>query len=143
MNMSVSVNEIVNDLYALQQERRMRFFRFLHDAAFLDGDLRAIFQRIVEEADSCSRELKAWVYEPGESQAGMIFNSWAKVPLFITGTKKEILAECANNELRIMNIYSAILGANAVTPEIARVMDDQYYRINSLHDHIQLYHDAQ
>jgi rubrerythrin len=134
-------SEIVSDLVRIHDDRIVEYRHLLHEPD-LALDIRAIFERIIEESLKYSRQLKEKVSVPPVSY-GSIYKLWLSEKTPVSDkNKKMILATCATDELITNNTYSVAI--SMVTDETLRqLLEEHQQGLKSLHADIRQYYHAQ
>lgn len=134
-------SEIVSDLVRIHDDRIVEYRHLLHEPD-LASDIRAIFERIIEESLKYSRQLKEKLSVPPDGY-GSIYKLWLseKTPV-ADKNKKIILATCSSDELITNNTYSVAI--SMVTDEkLRQLLEEHQQGLKSLHADIRQYYHAQ
>jgi hypothetical protein len=141
MDNGISSSEIVSDLVRIHDDRIVEYRHLLNEPD-LALDIRAIFERIIEESLIYSRQLKEKLSEPQEGY-GSIYKIWLseKTPV-AEKNKRMILATCATDELITNNTYSVAI--SMVTDEkLRQLLEEHQQGLKNLHADIRQYYHAQ
>jgi hypothetical protein len=141
MKTGISWGEIAADLQHIHEERGRIYQQSLREAGKMPLDLKAIYERVIEESREYGRQLYKKVGHDVQFYS-TIYESWQGVK-FTNGERKTILATIADDQLSVLNIYSMALAAADGEPEITDILIAQQEGARRLYDHIKQYHDAQ
>ncbi|MEP7377074.1 MAG: hypothetical protein ABI675_26980 [Chitinophagaceae bacterium] len=141
MTAKLTSSEIVSDLVRIHEDRIEEYRQLLHESN-IALDIRAIFERIIEESTRYSQQLKEKV-DIGSGHSGKIYQLWMAEKVSVTDAgKKVILATCAADELITNNTYS--MAISMITDEkIRKLLEDHQQGLKNLHSHIRKYYHAQ
>ena len=134
--------EIVSDLIRIHADRRDIYKQILKDSDKEDLDMKAIFERIVEESIAYGKQLQEKI-RPETSDPGKIYTLWLnEKPPVPEGSKKSILATCAADELVTNNTYSISIAM--VTDEKTRTLLEEHQQgLKKQYSHLRQYYHAQ
>lgn len=135
--------EIASDLLRIHKKRISKYMQVLHESGHLEGDLKAIFERIIEESTKCRNELVENMPAEGIQPAGKIYEIGVGPNADITKDRKTILIRCSDDELAIINAYSTALSSGNIDRKLKEVLTSQLQDMQQLYKHIISYHDAQ
>jgi len=142
MTENITSAEIVGDLIRIHADRRDIYKQILKDSDKEDLDLKAIFERIVEESIDYGRQLQEKI-RPETSGPGKIYTLWLnEKPPVPGGSKKSILATCAADELVTNNTYSISIAM--VNDEKTRtILEEHQQGLKKKYSNLRQYYNAQ
>ena len=112
--------KILNELLQININRIEYYKHLLNEAKDMELDVKAIFQRMIEESIKYKQELNEKINqlggtpETGAAASGNIYKKWADgKTAVISGYKKTILEACEYDEEAVQNAYRAALSSDA------------------------------
>ncbi len=142
--------EVLNDLVKINNDRIAGYERAINEAKDLDVDLKATFQRMIEESRQYKAELEAEILKDGgeveddTTTSGKIYRAWMDVKATFTGSdRKAILESCEFGEDAAQRAYEGALSDDSGLDADSRslVMEQQRSLKNS-HDLIKKFRDS-
>ncbi|HMF71155.1 MAG TPA: hypothetical protein VK616_06750 [Flavitalea sp.] len=147
----------VERLISLHEVNIRNYKKILHEALNLKGDMKSIFERIVEESTKCRNELvhykKELSYEKGiteknegkevEIPKGVSDNPITSIEDDVAGNRKTILSHCQDDILKVLNYYTSLQSMEMRDETLRAVLTDQFESENKLYMHIAEFSDAQ
>lgn len=149
--MAVSENtlEILNDLIRINNDRIAGYERAKNEAKDLDVDLKAMFDKMMEESRTYKSELVSLVerqggtYEDDTTTSGDIYRAWMDVKATFTGSDRQaILESCEFGEDAAQRAYEAALSAEDLDGDTRSLILEQQAALKNSHDLIKKYRDA-
>lgn len=145
-----AVNEVMNDLLKINNDRIAGYERAINETKDLDVDLKAMFEGMIQESTEYKQELTGKIrqnggaVESGTTNSGKIYRAWMDVKATFTGSnRKAILASCEFGEDAAQRAYDAALSGDVTLPEeVRKMITDQQQALNKSHDVIKKYRDA-
>jgi hypothetical protein len=135
--------EILTRLYEVQQETAIRYSRVLTQYQDLNGDIRAVFSRIVEEASTCALELKKFLEQTNPAIDIPHHGNTHSIAWIQAGEKKEMLRGCLTDIESLQNAYSIALSWKGTERIAGKFPFDHLEKIKLLYDHVRLLYEAQ
>ena len=141
--------EVLNDLIEINNDRIAGYTRAIKESEGEDLDLKAIFNRMIDESRQYLAELTQEVVklggEPdtGTTASGKIYRAWMDVKATFTGNdRKAILASCEFGEDAAQKAYDAALTTDeALSTEVRQLIANQKSSLKTSHDVIKKYRD--
>ena len=146
----------VERLISLHEVNIRNYKKILHEALNLKGDMKAIFERIVEESTKCRNELvhykKELSYDKGieknegkdvEIPKGVSDNPITSIEDDAAGNRKTILSHCLDDILKVLNYYTSLQSMEMRDETLRSVLTDQFESVNKLYMHIAEFNSAQ
>jgi uncharacterized protein (TIGR02284 family) len=144
----MSQKNIINDLIEINNDRVAGFEKSIADIKDENIDLKALFQKNVEQSRKYGQELAAVLGDPdtvetGTSAAGTLHRAWIDVKaLFTAGDRASILSEAERGEDAIKKAYTDAKTSGNLTGKALEVVTEQSAGINASHDAIKALRDA-
>lgn len=141
MDEMLTSSQIASDLVRIHEDRIEEYRHLLHEPN-IALDVKAIFERIIEESLKYSQQLKE-IVQVSPEEHGSIYKLWlsGKEPV-ADKNKRIILATCAADELVTNNTYSVAI--SMLTDEkIRQLLEEHQQGLKNLHAHIREYCHAQ
>ena len=144
MNSQAPSAGVVHDLLRIHNERINAYTHASHNSSNMELDIKFIFDRIIEESMKYQEQLKEKeMSKEGNHTDGKIYKAWTGIKTPVTaGNRKTILANCLDDELKLLNVYSTALSF-ALDKDVKDLLVAQQQGIKLLQAHIKQYHDAQ
>ncbi len=142
MDTITSNSTSISDLIWTHREIIKLYRDVLRGSENLEGDLRAIFERIIELSITCKEQLSHTLISKESNGSSRSSEDWGGSAIFMAGDKKTILAHCANDELALVNASSATLLTD-LDEDLKNIIGGQIQEMRKLYSHIRLLHDAQ
>jgi len=116
MNMQESMNETLNDLVMINNDRIAGYEKAIADLKSLDIDLKAIFEQMKTQSMVYKEDLKkiieetGGIVEVGTTSAGKIYRAWMEIKsTFSESDRLSVLAACEFEENATLRAYEAAL----------------------------------
>lgn len=135
--------EIVQDILHIHQDRIRIYKSGLHHMTDMDGDVKALFERMIEESIKYAQQLTSYI-QKADGIKGNTYKIWEgpKAPGGATD-KKSIVKTCASDELALVNTYSMALSSITSDKELENLLQLQRQNIIELYNHIRQFYNAQ
>jgi len=157
MNSILPEMAAVERLISLHEVNIRDYKKILHEALNLKGDMKAIFERIVEESTKCRNELIHYRKELShdkdirekndekkvEIPKGVIDRPIASIEDDVAGKRKAILSHCQDDILKVLNYYTSLQSMEIRDETLRIVLTDQFESENKLYRHIVEFNNAQ
>ena len=138
-----SASVVLSDMAHIHEDRIKLYKQVLQNNKRLEADVRAIFERIIEESIRYKQQLTSKLSKQNSNE-GAVYKAWTGVSVSAdAGDKKAILTGCINDELALMNVYSLSLSFTTLDAEIRELLLVQKQGVKELYEHIKKFHDAQ
>lgn len=135
--------EILTSLYEVQEDTAIRYSRLLQQYQDLEGDVRAVFTRIVEGASADALELKKFLEKSNPGTDFLLPETAHKKVYALNGGKKEILGGCLTDIEALQKAYSIALSWKGTERIAGKFPFDHLEKIKLLYDHVRLLYEAQ
>ncbi len=146
------VEEMLNDLVKINNDRIAGYEKAIEEAKDLDVDLKATFRSMIAESQTYKKELVDMIEIVDEDDSfndttisGKIYRAWMDVKATFSGNdRKAILENCEFGEDAWRRAYEGALN-NAdveITENVRNLIMDQYNSQRSSHDLIKKYRDS-
>lgn len=149
MPVSENTIEVLNDLIKINNDRIAGYERAKNEAKDLDVDLKATFNKMIEESQTYKNELIALVnkqggtFEDDTTISGNIYRAWMDVKATFTGSDRQaILESCEFGEDAAQRAYEAALATEDIDSEARSLVAEQQGALKNSHDLIKKYRDA-
>src|SRR5687768_7269583 len=97
-----SASAVLGDMAHIHEDRIRIYKQVLQNNKDLEADVRAIFERMIEESIRYEQQLTL-KFSTENRNEGKVYKAWTGVKVSAnTGEKKAILAGCLNDELALM-----------------------------------------
>jgi uncharacterized protein (TIGR02284 family) len=145
-----ALNEVLNDLIKINNDRIAGYERAINEAKDLDVDLKATFEGMIRESHQYKEELTNKVRHHGGNVAGgtttsgKIYRAWQDVKATFAGSdRKSILVACEFGEDATQRAYEAALSSDAeIDADCRQLIVEQQAALKNAHDLIKKYRDA-
>ena len=145
MEMHESMNEVLNDLVKINNDRISGYEKAMEEVNDLDIDLKAIFDKMMDQSRSNKEEISAEIVKNGgvvedeTSSSGKIYRAWMDIKATIMeNDRHSILASCEFGEDATQRAYSAALASGSLLdPETYKLVEDEQNALKKSHDIIQ------
>jgi uncharacterized protein (TIGR02284 family) len=149
MERNEKVNEVLNDLIRINNDRIEGYERAVEDTRDKDADLQAIFHRMADESKQYASELESEVRRSGgeiasdTTMSGKIYRVWMDFKSAISGkARKSILDSCEYGEDAAQKAYEEALKAEMELPsDVRQLIVNQKTALKTSHDTIKRYRD--
>ncbi len=150
MEKQESVNELLNDLLNINNDRIAGYEKAISETKNLDIDLKAIFDGMIRQSQLCKEELAAEIVKNGgiveddTTSAGKIYRAWMDIKSAITDSDRlSILGSCEFGEDAAQRAYEAALTSdNLVGDELRKLVEDERNALKKSHDLIKNHHEV-
>jgi uncharacterized protein (TIGR02284 family) len=142
------VQNIINDLIQINNDRVAGFEKALADIDDENIDLKQLFQTYAQQSRKNGQELAAIIgdvadVETGTSVEGTLHRVWIDVKSIFGGSDREgILSEAERGEDAIKKAYHDAIQSGALPLDISEKVNHQAREIYSAHDRIKALRDA-
>ena len=150
MQNNEAINEVLNDLIKINNDRIEGYQRAINESKDLDVDLKAMFEGMIRESEQYKQELinkirqAGGTVETGTTTSGKIYRAWMDVKATFTGSdRKTILASCEFGEDAAQRAYEAAMASDAeMSTDIRQLITEQQQALKNSHDLIKKYRDT-
>jgi uncharacterized protein (TIGR02284 family) len=150
MDMLETMNEALNDLIKINNDRIAGYEKAIEETSSLDIDLKAIFKGMVEQSLLYKQELSKLIeqnggmVEDGTTSSGKIYLAWMDIKSSLTeADRHSILASCEFGEDAAQRAYEAALSSDSLLNEEARkTVEEQKSVLKKSHDMIKAQRNA-
>src|SRR4051812_5013300 len=122
MEINEAVNDILNDLVKINNDRIAGYERAISESKDMDIDLKAIFESMIRESATYKQELTAVIQANGgeveddTTTSGKIYRAWMDIKSTMTDSDRlSILGSCEFGEDAAQRAYEAALASNDLT----------------------------
>ena len=144
-----NVQEVLNDLIRINNDRIEGYERAVDDTKDNDTDLQSMFHRMADESKQYASELESEVRRFGgdvpsdTTVSGKIYRLWMDLKSKVTGnSRKSILESCEFGEDAAQKAYEEALKANTELPsDLRQLIVNQKAALKTSHDTIKRYRD--
>ena len=151
MNTIEDLNELLNDLVRINNDRITGYNRAIKEASDEDVDLKGLFRSMVNESEQYVAELSNRIIKLGGSPtddttaAGKIYRGWMDVKAVFTGSdRKALLSSCEYGEDAAQKAYNDALSSDVeIDAETRQLIMDQKTSLKKSHDMVKKYRDLQ
>jgi uncharacterized protein (TIGR02284 family) len=141
--------EVLSDLVKINNDRIEGYEKAIEQTD--DADLKALFQRMIDESHTYVRQLNderlqfGSDIETGTTASGKIYRAWMDVKATFGGDNRHaILASCEYGEDAAQRAYEEALRSDAPMPySIRELIADQKGALKRSHDTIKTYRDME
>ncbi|WP_153797237.1 ferritin-like domain-containing protein [Foetidibacter luteolus] len=148
MNSNENNVDILNDLIRINNDRITGYQKALEETDIIDGDLKVLFNRMIDESqgyvDELSREVVALGGEvaTGTTTPGKIYRAWMDVKNTFTGNDRHaILSSCEYGEDAAQKAYKEALEDNDLSANLRSLVSEQKASLLQSHNTIKSYRD--
>ena len=142
MEMHEAMNDILNDLIKINNDRIAGYERAINESKDLDIDLKAIFERMIEESADHKLELIDEITKNGGSveddttTSGKIYRAWMDIKAAMTDSDRlSILASCEFGEDAAQRAYEAALASSdLIDAGVRQLVAEQQAALKKSHD---------
>ncbi|MES2702472.1 MAG: PA2169 family four-helix-bundle protein [Bacteroidota bacterium] len=150
MEKNEALNEVLNDLVKINNDRIAGYERAISEAKDLDIDLKALFEGMIRQSTQYKEELCKVItddngmVEDDTTSAGKIYRAWMDIKSTFTDTDRlSILTACEFGEDAAKRSYEAALTANELRDEAARtIVAAQQAGLQKSHDMVKTQRDT-
>ena len=151
MNTIEDLNELLNDLVRINNDRITGYNRAIKEASDEDVDLKGLFRSMVNESEQYVAELSNRIIKLGGSPtddttaSGKIYRGWMDVKAVFTGSdRKALLSSCEYGEDAAQKAYNDALSSDVeIDAETRQLIMDQKTSLKKSHDMVKKYRDLQ
>ena len=145
-----SMNEILNDLVKINNDRIAGYEKAISESKDLDIDLKAIFESMIRESNQYKTELSAEIQKDGgqvedeTTSSGKIYRAWMDIKsTFTESDRHSILASCEFGEDAAQRAYEAALASDQLlNTDVRKLIEDEQSSLKQSHDLIKKERDA-
>lgn len=149
MEQNEKINDILSDLVKINNDRIEGYQKAY--AQTDDADLKALFQRMINESqtyvEQLNKELAALggEREDGTTVSGKLYRTWMDVKATFTGSDRHsILSACEYGEDAAQRSYQEALKADNPMPySVRELIANQQSELKNAHDTIRTYRDVE
>ena len=149
MERNDQLNEVLNDLVRINNDRIEGYEKAIEDTREGSSDLKAVFHRMADESKQYASELKNEIRRNGGEVAtgttisGKIYRVWMDVKAAFTGKgRHSILESCEFGEDAAQKAYDEALRSDApIPPDTRQLIVNQKASLKTSHDTIKEYRD--
>ena len=150
MEKNESINEILNDLVKINNDRIAGYQKAISEAKDLDIDLKALFESMIRESEQYKSELSTEIVanhgtvENDTTSSGKIYRAWMDIKSTFTNTDRHsILVSCEFGEDAAQRAYEAALSSPSLTDDkIRSLVQEEKVALKKSHDEIKKQRDA-
>ncbi len=150
MELRESINEVLNDLVMINNDRIAGYEKATSELAGLDIDLKALFEQMKSQSTENKEELaqkiegNGGIVDNDTSSAGKIYRAWMDIKsTFTAGDRHSILANCEFGEDAALRAYEAALSSGLLLDASFReLVETQRASLQKSHDLIKQQRDA-
>lgn len=148
MSATSHVQNIINDLIEINNDRVAGFEKALADINDENIDLKQLFQDYAQQSRKNGQELAAIIgsvseVETGTSVGSTLHRVWIDVKSIFGGSDRAgILSEAERGEDAIKKAYQDAISSGELPLDVAETVSRQAHEIYSAHDRIKVLRDA-
>ncbi len=139
-----AINEILNDLVKINNDRIIGYERAIKESKDLDIDLKAIFEEMIRQSTAYKEELTICIQNDGgiveddTTASGKIYHAWMDIKSAMTDSDRHsILSSCEFGEDAAQRAYEAALASDALSDhEIRLLVEEEKNSLKKSHDMI-------
>lgn len=150
MKSSNEINEVLNDLIKINNDRIEGYDKAIQNAKTIDIDLQTIFSKMKSQSIKYIAELHNKVLqlggqaETGTTLSGKIYRAWMDVKATFTGKDRiSLLDACEFGEDAAQRAYTEALNEEGLPMDITDIIREQKASLRLSHDEIRAMRDAQ
>ncbi len=136
-----SAEEMVHELIIINNDRRESYKKASEEIKEKDKILMAVFNGLADQSATFSEELQRFVppdmpiSSEESSGKGKLFRTWMDIKVMFTfHDPKTILNTCAKAEIKLLDLYQAILDSETITDkELRGAILNQYEEMEATH----------
>ena len=140
--MQESMNETLNDLLMINNDRIAGYEKAIADLKSLDIDLKAIFGQMKAQSMEYKEDLKGiieetgGIVEEGTTSAGKIYRAWIEIKsTFSDSDRLSVLAACEFEENATLRAYeAALLSGTILNIAVQALVEGQTAALKKSHD---------
>ena len=142
MDMQESMNETLNDLVMINNDRIAGYEKAISELNGLDIDLKAIFEGMKKESAGYKAELTKVIEESGglveddTTSAGKIYRAWMDIKSTMSDSDRHsVLASCEFGEDAALRAYDAALSSGSIlNTNVQSLVTEQRNALQKSHD---------
>jgi uncharacterized protein (TIGR02284 family) len=150
MEKQESVNELLNDLLKINNDRIAGYEKAISETKNLDIDLKSVFEGMIRQSQECKEELSAEIAKNGgiveddTTAAGKIYRAWMDIKSAMTDTDRlSILGSCEFGEDAAQRAYEFALNSDKlVGSDLRKLVEDEKNSLKKSHDLIKAQHEV-
>lgn len=139
-----AINEALNDLLKINNDRIAGYESAINETKDLDIDLKAIFEGMIQQSRGHKEELAETIQKNGgiiedeTTPAGKIYRAWMDIKSSVTDSSRlSILGSCEFGEDAAQRAYDAALHPNVLLDaETRKLVEEQQNSLKKSHDMI-------
>jgi uncharacterized protein (TIGR02284 family) len=139
-----AVNDLLNDLVKINNDRIAGYEWAIRESKDLDIDLKALFETLIKESTQYKNELTKEItkneglVEDDTSSAGKIYHAWIDIKsTFTENDRHSILASCEFAEDAVQRAYEAALTSDIkLNDEVRQLISREQKALKMAHDMI-------
>ncbi len=151
MNTNENLNEVLNDLVRINNDRISGYERAIKEASDEDVDLKGLFRSMMNESETYVNELSSRITSLGgtpsddTTAAGKVYRGWMDLKAVFTGKDRTaLLGSCEYGEDAAQKAYEEALRSDVeIDAETRQLIMDQKTSLKKSHDMIKKYRDLQ
>ena len=140
--------EILNDLIEINNDRIKGYERAIEELKDSDGDLRILFENMIDQSRRARLALGKEVQvlgadmDTGTTTSGKIYKAWMDIKAVFTGhDRKTVLANCEFGEDAAQKAYDAALGSEHLPAFLREMIQKQKQELRESHNEIKAFRD--
>jgi len=150
MEQHESMNEILNDLVMINNDRIAGYEKAKSELSALDIDLKAVFEQMIGQSKGYKEELgqkilgNGGIVENDTTSAGKIYRAWMDIKATLTDTDRHsILATCEFGEDAAGRAYESALSSDGLHDAATRqLVAEEQASLKKSHDLIKQQREA-
>ncbi|TDO21438.1 PA2169 family four-helix-bundle protein [Pedobacter duraquae] len=150
MSTSTVNTETLNDLVQINNDRIEGYTKAIEELKAEDGDLKALFVKMIGESHKLKLALATEVevlgqdVAEGTTNSGKIYRAWMDVKAVFTGhDRKTVLNNCEAGEDAAQKAYKSALEEDDLSANLRELITEQKAQLRASHDEIKALRDAQ
>lgn len=150
MNTNEKLNDVLNDLIKINNDRSEGYINAAKEVKEFDVDLQATFGKMADDSKEYTAQLTIEIQRlggeatTGTSGSGAIHRAWMEIKSAFSGKDRQaILDSCEFGEDAAQKAYREALASNAeISAETRNLITDQQASLKKSHDMVKKYRDA-
>ena len=138
---NAEVNEILNDLILINNDRIAGYEKSFNETKEIENDLRAMFHNLADQSRQFARELRAEVSqrggepETGTLASGKLYRVWMDIrSVFTTDNRLAVLENAEGGEDAAVKAYEEALRSDSLPEDLKSLIVQQFNAIQNAHD---------